>query len=1162
MTLQCKKLIKRTLSGVAALVAVLGMTAQGQSTTPNVTVEILGTGAESLLGGDLTDPENDGFDGPGGGTDPSWNWAEITASHEPDFEGAESAFNIFDNKVGGGSNKWCCDDPTEEAPVWVAVKFRQPVSLTHFTVTSGNDSPDRDPTHWAIQGSNDGTSYTDIYRFVDQTVPWDERNQVVKFTLPSASPAYSYIRYIAWETPGTLHQLNEVEYFGRVGVPDAPIKRGLKAYWSFDANNFEDSVGVFDGTENGSEPIAFVNGKTGFGRAIRLNGEDQFVEITGGEPDDLAFEGGSVSIAGWFKVDAFDTSWQALVAKGEGSNWRVARRGDEGGIAYAGGLTDTPTGRSVNDGSWHHFVAISDHTGAEFGTAMYIDGVRDTIIEGAAALAANGLRVMIGENPGARGREFEGELDDIAIWDRVLTPDEISQLAQKSLDELLNTVPGDTDGDGMPDDYEIANGFNPNDPTDAAKDFDGDGVSNLNEYLAGTDPVDVTKPVIVSAVTTPTFNTIVITLSEEVDPATVVAGNFSIAPTLAVSGVSYARRVVTLTTAAQAPGATAYTVSVQGLRDLSKNEIAAGTQVTVYSHLLTRNGVLKISLWEGITGTPVDNLYADERYPNSPTRTGALYSFTSRDYLPTDSLENYGAEIEGLVTPTQSGDYRFFIHSDDASQLYLSSDATRANEAWIAEESGCCNNFTEPDSPRTSEPISLVAGRSYYIRLTYKEGGGGDYGRVAWRREGDTTPAASLPVIPGQFLSALSDLPFPPDGVFLTRTPAPGARGVAPNPVVTVVHLDGKSVWTAENVSLKFDGVAVTPTFNKAGNQATINYAPSGLLASGSTHTVALTYPDPGGNMTTMEWSFEVATYGGPTLDKVASRPGLLFGTAKNSDDRGGRTGAAGDRALELGNGTGSVNVLDASFINATAATDKLSVAFWQKNTVRAGSSFWFNSPSSNNGTRGFQAHVPWSDGTIYFDSAGCCEAEIQRISLNILDYAGYSGEETWWNDWHHYAFVKNGELKEIYIDGQLFHSGGGGPLPTDFTNLIIGGGPLITDNRMAGSLDDFAVYGSALTAAQVDALAKGAAPGAITGTPNLLAHWDFNEAPVVAVKVMVTRSGGNVTITSEPATLPAGWVIQTAESINGPWNTQAGTTTPVTVPIGAGNAFLRAARP
>ena len=42
----------------------------------------------------------------------------------------------------------------------------------------------------------------------------------------------------------------------------------------------------------------------------------------------------------------------------------------------------------------------------------------------------------------------------------------------------------------MPDNWESAHGFDPAQPDDAARDEDNDGMSNLDEYRAGTDPRD------------------------------------------------------------------------------------------------------------------------------------------------------------------------------------------------------------------------------------------------------------------------------------------------------------------------------------------------------------------------------------------------------------------------------------------------------------------------------------------------------------------------------------------------------------------------------------------------------------------------------------------------------------------------------------------------
>ena len=153
----------------------------------------------------------------------------------------------------------------------------------------------------------------------------------------------------------------------------------------------------------------------------------------------------------------------------------------------------------------------------------------------------------------------------------------------------------------------------------------------------------------------------------------------------------------------------------------------------------------------------------------APTTNGYLTAFDTDQITGGDlannpafgSLgENYGDVVSGWITPTVSGDYYFFLASDDASELDLNTAGPDpAGATMIAQETGCCNGFLEPTNSlntgqTTITPIALTAGTSYFVRALHTEGGGGDYVKVAWRLSTDNTPAKDLTPIPSQYLSS------------------------------------------------------------------------------------------------------------------------------------------------------------------------------------------------------------------------------------------------------------------------------------------------------------------------------------------------------------------------------------------------------------------------
>jgi len=208
-------------------------------------VTILGTGTGALVGGDITDPQDDIVDNTGdllGGTASSgknFNWISSATNEsnyfgDPSSTNRQGALDLFDNKADGSTNsKWCCGGASTANPKWVALEFANAYFLESFTITSGGDAAWRRPTEWEIQGSNDGTNFTTIHSQSGSV--WSAHKQVVLFESDTANPgspdyatpdAYRYFRYSATNTlggsgrsPGQEHQLEEIEYFGSV-VPE------------------------------------------------------------------------------------------------------------------------------------------------------------------------------------------------------------------------------------------------------------------------------------------------------------------------------------------------------------------------------------------------------------------------------------------------------------------------------------------------------------------------------------------------------------------------------------------------------------------------------------------------------------------------------------------------------------------------------------------------------------------------------------------------------------------------------------------------------------------------------------------------------------------------------------------------------------------------------
>ncbi len=136
-------------------------------------------------------------------------------------------------------------------------------------------------------------------------------------------------------------------------------------------------------------------------------------------------------------------------------------------------------------------------------------------------------------------------------------------------------------------------------------------------------------------------------------------------------------------------------------------------------------------VYAGIPGTAVADLTNHISYPDDPTTSNIVFNYFE---APTDVADHYGQRVHGFIKAPYTGEYRFWIASDDDSQLFLSATSNPSDLVMIAEVQG----YTSPREwhkypQQQSELITLLAGEHYYVMALMKEHEGGDNLAVGWQ---------------------------------------------------------------------------------------------------------------------------------------------------------------------------------------------------------------------------------------------------------------------------------------------------------------------------------------------------------------------------------------------------------------------------------------------
>ena len=219
---------------------------------------------------------------------------------------------------------------------------------------------------------------------------------------------------------------------------------GLVAHYRFQGDA-RSSTGIFDGTLVDGAEISSTNGING--PFLLCDGDDDYVNISEGAAILSNFDS-DWSASAWFRADAvpgaapgddrfivFETSGDFTISLG----LRAGATGETNVQFFTNTFSGAPNlvhpldDADVN-GKWNHATLTFENSGGTRTLRAYVNGdlVATQSNLGTIRNANNGFHIGAYRDAGQTGaddRFFKGGIDEVAIWERTLTPAEIKILA-------------------------------------------------------------------------------------------------------------------------------------------------------------------------------------------------------------------------------------------------------------------------------------------------------------------------------------------------------------------------------------------------------------------------------------------------------------------------------------------------------------------------------------------------------------------------------------------------------------------------------------------------------------------------------------------------------------------------------------------------------------